>query len=474
MEPTQNNNQPQKPIDTNPNPSPTTPTTDFQYVSSVNKNDTSPDPTSAVIDLEKNIPNKQEVVTKNPNDKEIIAKHISGGLAESWSKLGENNQVKEIGGIQFINTVNPIVSPQNPIKVATKPVRTAIRTYQNDVADAIKFNHASSIDVALAEKDKLQEMNIITRPAPAGTSPVVILFSILMILLGIAAIGLIVYFKVLPNLNNPTPTTTIPANIVNYHNILRTENKKEISISDLDHKKIPTLLKTTLESVVTDQNKFQEIILTDIQNSAVEQLDSEAFLNITGVAVPKSITDLMYKNFAYGFVGLEKNEPYLILYVSSSINNWSTLKNWEGYMLDNLKKIFGIDFELPVKTATSSQTIDSPATTSITTIKNAITKIATATKKIIQKATATTTATTTTATSTIENSVSTNYSGLFTMPEFKDKMIKNVNVRYLSNSKGITNFIYAQPDEQTIIFTTTEDAFKLIIDRLNASRGYRQ
>jgi hypothetical protein len=244
-------------------------------------------------------------------------------------------------------------------------------------------------------------------------------------LAGIAAIGFVFYSRFSNSSPSNTATTT-PVVISNFHTLLKTDSQQEIETTDYDPKRISLLLRTTIDSSAVAKDKFQEIILTQTKAGIKKQIDSSNFLFLNEIKLPDSIYKALNKNFAYGLLRLTKNEPYLILSVAKQNITWATLIDWESVMIDNLRQIFPITI------------IDYGTGNSVST------------------------------------STTNKVSDYFSKSGFKDKLIKNLATRYVTDRSGKTIFIYCQPDENTIIFTSNEESLKALLEQYDITKSYRQ
>ncbi|MEI8339270.1 MAG: hypothetical protein WCF94_01240 [bacterium] len=400
------------------------------------------EPTTTTFVVPNNPANVQNQVNTTQSlinsNKETTTKHIAGGLAESWSKLGQPDQpIPELNktgiidklqnkGYTYLNPTSGYAAGQNSL-----PVKSIIRTYKNDVAEAVKYNHISSIDIALAEQKK-KETTPKSTPAPIPVFEnktenvnILAIISIVLLLAGIVAIGYVFYSRFSSPSSSSTASTT-PVVISNFHTLLKTDSQQEIETTDYDPKRIALLLRTTIDSSAVAKDKFQEIILTQTKVGIKKQIDSSNFLYLNEIKLPESIYSALNKNFAYGSLRLTKNEPYLILSVAKQNITWATLIDWEGLMLDNLRQIFPITIvDYGSNNSSSSSTVNK-------------------------------------------------VSDYFSKSGFKDKLIKNLATRYVSDRSGKTILIYCQPDENTIIFTSNEDALKALLEQYDITKSYRQ
>jgi hypothetical protein len=63
--------------------------------------------------------------------------------------------------------------------------------------------------------------------------------------------------------------------------------------------------------------------------------------------------------------------------------------------------------------------------------------------------------------------------GFLTIP-FKDKVVRNIDARLMHDASGKTVFIYGFVDRNTVIMTTSEEAFSAIVDVYNTPAGASQ
>ncbi len=204
-----------------------------------------------------------------------------------------------------------------------------IRTYQSDVADAIKRNNTSMIQIALAEaKKKERDLN---SPEYSSKKNVALLVGgILFLLLGLGVGG----FFALRSTPKPVEVTTeIP--------IILTDSEKEIDITDLTRNEIVTIIQgeKTKQAGIVGRIETEKIVY-EIEPSTRANVRASDFMESLGTQIPQELARSFGDKFVFGFHSLQKKEPFLILKTNSYQNTFAGMLEWESNMVYDLQGIF--------------------------------------------------------------------------------------------------------------------------------------
>ncbi len=306
-----------------------------------------------------------------------------------------------------------------------------LKTYQSDVAEAIKKDNVSVIKIALAEK-KRQEAQGLTKEAVSIDSKRSVLFFVLSAALVIAGIAIIGYFFFLRG-TNQNNVLNLPKNLVYAEK--NTELKLDIADPNIlvnEVGKIKRLARPsgTIENLIVTEKDVGTS--TSIELGARHLISGSRLTTLLNTRIPAPIFRSIQDIYMLGIYQTSNNssEVFMILRSDSYEIAFAGMLEWEGTLQQDMTPLFSI-LQAPVITNSISTTTASSST-------------------------ATTSNTTFTLSPLIRTSP--------TEP-FKDRLIQNRDTRVITDSSGKIVFLYSFIDPHTVIFTQGEEAFKEIVGR---------
>lgn len=306
-----------------------------------------------------------------------------------------------------------------------------LRTYESDIADAIRNEESSIIKIAVAEKKREQTMEPL-KPEPSKVNFLMLGLSILLVLAGLATLGTFVYVMIKQAGTRPVETATETK-------VAATETSREISVKPADN--IIDALKNAQASLTPEDGPLASLVFlqsTTTVGAKGTPMSAETFMGRLSSGAPSWLVRSFEQNFIVGFyLRGSENQPFIILKTSSYENAFSGMLTWENTIAGDLKRI------LPQYTET---TVIRPA-------------VATTTKK---------TGTTTPAAATTTIVASIPYAD-----HFEDIVVRNKNVRALKDMSGNIILMYSFPDKETLIITSSDAAIKEIFSRLTTLQFVR-
>ncbi|MEI7480256.1 MAG: hypothetical protein WCJ59_01380 [bacterium] len=305
------------------------------------------------------------------------------------------------------------------------PVRTVIRTYKNDVLSAVKYDHLSSVDVAVAEQRKhlAQQVKESTSQGTAQISKLkifAIIFSITLFLAGIAVLVIITkpYWT---ELLNPVAKSD-PSKIQNIYGyqLIKTDTQQEIDLTKISTDKLQIVVKSRIDADAILQNSIQEYYFTTTRNAEKNQVNANSIKDLLYLSFSSEISRQINPAFIFGIHKLEQNNPFFIFQIKSYDETWNSMLNWEYSSLQSFRYLFSLNNLFPV----------SNAATGITTFK----------------------------------------------PKFETGFINNTDVRLVKNPTGRIVFLYAfaGKNKNNLVFTTSEKTMSELIDRLRLIQTIKQ
>lgn len=334
--------------------------------------------------------------------------------------IDQANPVSAYGALnnqQYTPTQTPLQAAVMPT-VNTNAQKSIVRTFKADMESAIKADHLSSINIAIAENQKMnkqiREEQAKVESIPSGEyskNKIIIFISILLIVLGIGAIS-IIYF-----INKPTNTPVVQ--VQELPALITTEYKDELNTNTIGKDKFISTLATRLHTAQIQAGMLYNTYITTGTSTSRRLITSTEFLTAMAFETPDIIKRSLLSDYMVGMYSAGTNYPFVILKTSSFENSYAGMLSWEN----RLEKDFKILFRLPGY-ETSQGILDELTPT--------------------------------------------------TAKKFEDKVIVNKDTRVLKGENGEIILLYAIIDRDTIIITVNDQSFKEIVSRLNKEKSLKR
>ncbi|HCC04685.1 TPA: hypothetical protein DEP58_00065 [Patescibacteria group bacterium] len=400
---------------------------------------------------------KEEVsqATNNPHPQELSSKNVLDSssapntqnrprpsskhaqvLAEVAERLHDIGNPKTEAPIMEEKKAVPIETP--PVPEATqkvipgalekdtpkptfKPVESSIpmiRTFRQDVEQAVTRNRTSVVDMISAEEKRRSNSETIRRaphPAESSWSYVFIGASMILVIAAIA-IGAFLFFRLMTNSDTGTDLERIPINeTISY------------DLTSQSRDQILTGLVKLRDSLHTSLGSITQIQLTERKNvdDTTEKksfVSTSLFLLKIESHAPGSLVRNLADTMMFGIHELTKNEPFFIFTATHYDITFKSMFEWESTIQDDLAPLFGTPVKIRQSVATTSN--------------------ATGTASVVPTR---------------------------LPPElFEDIVIANTQTRGIRNTSGDVVLIWAIPDETTLIITNNETTMRTLLERMDA------
>ncbi|MSR71630.1 MAG: hypothetical protein EXS50_03125 [Candidatus Taylorbacteria bacterium] len=286
------------------------------------------------------------------------------------------------------------------------PFQKTLRTYEGDIADTLKSQHMSIAKIVIAEKVKKdQKFEMDAPPSPVLKN--FLLFIVSVLLVG-GGLYLLYAYYYLPSLHPTAPTSlSIPSIIVS-------DTQTEINLDTNANKTLMELLQNQRETSTIPQNSIYQYYITKKTDSIKNTITSQNFLSLLKVNAPDQFIRTLEPDFMFGIHSFNGNNAFIILKTNLYQSAFAGMLKWEDSISNDLSSI------LP------------------SLIKNENSKtFATSTSQILAM-----------------------------RKPFIDLVIKNKDVRALTNEYERITLLYTFLDKGTILITTNEFTLKEILDRI--------
>ena len=317
----------------------------------------------------------------------------------------------------------PQSTPQPVPKKPTAPASTTrkIRTYKDDIAFAVRSQKASFTSVIAAEQKRRSRISPKTSGDVPGTERKanlkkigIVVGSIVVFAIGVGIIG---YFALFYEKKEVVIEQEIPS-------FFFTEEQKELNITGKNAREILQALGVLKNSTSLPLGQMVHLYLTETtieEDSKVTRIIStEKFLSSVRAQVSAAFVRSLDPSFMIGIHVFNQNQPFIVFASNSYQHSFAGTLEWERTMYRDLflfvKRKADPIRGFPIDPQTG--------------------------KEIVVR----------------EN--------------FEDRIIQNIDVRALLSEEGVIQFLYAFPNQQTLIITTNENTLAEIITRFNSVRVF--
>jgi len=320
---------------------------------------------------------------------------------------------------QYTPAASPVPNPATlPPNQNTFRQKSLIRTYKGDIESTVRSDHVSSVNIAIAENEKMrgklesgEVVNIqAENTAEYSKSKIIIFVSLILVVVAIIGVGITFFLK------NKTDNSTVVTQAL--PSLITTEYKDELNSTGLNKNQFITSISAKLNDIRIPVNNFYNTYITTGTSTTKKLITAQEFVTLSGLRMPDQIKRTLLPDFMVGMFSLDKNLPFVIFKTSYFENTFAGMLSWEK----DLEKDFQVLFRLSGLTSGGLLADLSPT--------------------IAKK--------------------------------FEDSVIINKDVRLLRDSEENMVLLYSILDKDTLVITTSEEAFRALVDRLNKEKSLKR
>lgn len=327
--------------------------------------------------------------------------------------------------------INPVITPPIPKQGMAEPagpqptaeelekkefysIVKPLRTYERDVADAIRAKNESVATIKIASENKrIAAHEPIPTHSAHGHTPetatkngLFIMLTIVLILGTVGIGGLVYYFYTTRPDTTVTPKPT-PVKIIT------TNQKERLDVNGKSAAEVAAGFRSLLANTTAQGNLVEvELTQTDPIVGSIT-VASQKFFELFGANAPASLSRAMNSEWLLGFHSTNSASVPFVLFKTDSFDiAYDGMLRWEESMQKDLEPIFG------------QSTTDTFAPSG-------------------------------------------------TSKKFEDLLIRNKDTRVLRNSIGNIVLLYSFLDQKHLVITTNEETFREILNRFFASHIVR-
>ncbi|MEO8637907.1 MAG: hypothetical protein ABI430_03340 [Candidatus Taylorbacteria bacterium] len=292
-------------------------------------------------------------------------------------------------------------APENPKKLQFEV--SPLRTYTNDVAQAVQSGNTSLIQIAVAEQKEKEQDRIVEKAGKSRTHKNVFLIVASLIMLSLGA-G-ILYYGIF--LKKPDEPIVSPVKI----ELINSESQKEITFNG-DREKLLLDLEKEMSAVLATSSVR---ILKVIDSTTAKMIPAPQFLSLIAPNVPSYLARSLNPEFALGIYFNQKSRPFLIFKIDSYENTFGGMLKWEENISGDLGRLF----------------------------------------------------------LTLDNQNQSNLEVGLAGSVFKDSVIKNQDIRFMTGKNGDVILLYAFINKDLLIITTDPTVLTELTDRIRRAQILR-
>ncbi|MEK9168053.1 MAG: hypothetical protein AAB769_01845 [Patescibacteria group bacterium] len=232
----------------------------------------------------------------------------------------------------------PIPARIEPEEKILKP----LRTYQGDVAETLKKQKTSVVQMVLAEHEKKERSKEESRATSKRNLPIVAVIALLA-LVGVGVLGGgAIYFINKRAAQTPVEKLEIPS-------IIFVETAKELSITGRTPDSLTQAISTEVANAKPRLDTILNVYFTKLIGGAPESISvrvsAQEFFTALASAIPDTLLRSLNQEFMFGIHAFNGNEPFILLKTNFFENSFAGMLKWEERMAREILPLFGTSVE---------------------------------------------------------------------------------------------------------------------------------
>ncbi|MBX4195917.1 hypothetical protein KW796_03135, partial [Candidatus Parcubacteria bacterium] len=209
-----------------------------------------------------------------------------------------------------------------------------IRTYEGDVAEAIKNQGESVVSIQQAEEARRKAAGFMQNPAVDSESHALLYAVLTLVLVALGAFGIWYAYKTYQEKTAP-PQTSTPIN-----QLIAASSLSKIDASTLSRQ-------TLIEKINKEKEKdrsasaVEQIELYRNTGAAAELLTTSEFLTRLGSHAPSALVRALNPIFMLGVIGSDPPHTFMLIRVDSFVNAYPGMLQWEDRLTEDVMPIIG-------------------------------------------------------------------------------------------------------------------------------------
>lgn len=343
-----------------------------------------------------------------------------------------------------------------------EPSLKNLRTFQGDVANALKDQNASVISIAMATRKRREERKeVVQTPAEKHKerkNTWLALGSSVLLIVGLSILGGL-YYVHLQEL--PVPIAEAPKTVISF------DKSTEILFQGLTKDKFMSLIYSVKDKIGTQMGEINYLNIikrmgTAPENTVTKTVTGAEFFGLIKTKAPLTVTKSFSDTFMLGLYQGKKSGVFILLGINSYETVFDGMFKWEKEMWNDLGALLSPN---PIPVLITPPTIQKFSSTTSATSTNTSTTTKTQSVSGITPLPSINVDT---------NKISSTTAFIpptnITAP-FIDKVVSNKDTRVLQNQYGETVVIYGFVTRDLLLIASNEETFKAILDKAFTAQG---
>ncbi len=240
-----------------------------------------------------------------------------------------------------VNSGKPIRLAEEGIAPSSADLIRPLRTYRDDVAEAVKKQRLSAVGIVAREQDRGARASF-AEPA-RGSRTLAVAASVLLILAGIGAGGFAYYTK---------KNTTVEPAVTAVPSLLFVDERTHVPTDGTTTRSLLVRLKKENDAVRLTLGAIAQMYFTHGSDTAEHTLSAPEFLAAIGARVSAEFVRALRDEFTVGTHVFDGNQPFIILTTDLYENAFAGMLAWETTLSEDLEPFFGP----AIRSTTTSET----------------------------------------------------------------------------------------------------------------------
>ena len=233
--------------------------------------------------------------------------------------------------------ISELVNSRKEDDKTSSPRRQTVRTYRDFAIEALKGKPTSLAKMIINEKkkDQVQHKHSIKNK----NNIFLIILSGVLILLGIAAVAVVIIFTVTKNSDSLEKNTVVEPKSLIYFDF-----KKEKLLDGLDRSDLFRIAKEIKDTSDIPKGDIKIFYFTKRDNEGYKILaNAEDFFKVLDVRAPYQFFRSLSSDWTVGILSTEGNSPFLILKMKDFDSSYASMLSWENNLLFDMGGFFSVN-----------------------------------------------------------------------------------------------------------------------------------
>ncbi len=227
--------------------------------------------------------------------------------------------------------VTPAV-PEEQYESGHKGHLAPIRTFNSDLAQAIREKGGSVVRVAIAENERHQR-EAADRSIKSTKN---MIFTIVGMILVIASMGAIVWSY----LHHQSASTVVPDSTARPASLVSAEDDVIVNVGGMQIPEMVSSIQKIVANPGIQTGMIKDIVLT---NGPTVRIPAQQFLKLLATHAPNGFTQALLPDFMLGTYMYDKSNLFMIVHGTAHDFLLAGMLDWEPFLFNDMTALFAID-----------------------------------------------------------------------------------------------------------------------------------